>query len=338
MPNTKARKIELEVFYQGKNISNQINKDLVSFSVDDSASQESDVINIKLQDIKQNWLANWITELGDKINVKANSYNWNYQGEEYSIDFGDFYVDEPTYNFKPNTFELKANSIIANSNFRDLQRTKIWKGATLKAIAETIASRNGLALYFDSSTNPLIKEKEQSQETDMDFLKGLCSENGLAIKIYCAKIVIFDEFFYESKMPVATITPENMLEGATFKKSLTDSGYDKAVLQYKKGDTKGTISAEFKRPNATGNKILYLNDSVETKEEALRTCKARLREKNKSEITGSFSLPGLVKLYSTQTIEIKDAGQFDGIYYIDSKSQSFSPTSASFEVHKILGY
>ena len=333
-----TRKIELEVLYKGKNISDYINKDLLNFSIEDSASNESDVISIKLQDIKQNWLKHWIVANGDNINVKANSYNWNFAGEKYSINFGDFYVDEPTYTFKPNTFELKANAIIANTNFRDLQRTKIWKGATVSGIAQTMAQNNGLSLVFDSKNNPKIKEKEQSQETDLEFLKSVCSENGLALKVYCSKIVIFDEALYESKPPKLTITPSDMLEGATFKKSLTDTGYDKVVLQYQKGEKKGTINVSFTRPNAAGSKTLYINDSVETAAEGLKRCQTVLREKNKKEITGSFSIPGLVRLYSAETIEIKDAGQFDGVYYIDSKSQSFSPTVASFEVHKILGY
>lgn len=332
-----TRRIELDVVYQGKNISDYINKDLVDFSLSDSVDSSADTINITLQDIEENWLKNWIVEDGDKISVKAISYNWNKIGEKFSVNFGDFFVDDPSNTIKPNTFSLKAIAIPANGNFRDYKRTKIWKNATIKTIAQTIANNNGLSIYYDSSENSIIKEKEQSQTSDMEFLQSLCSDFGLTLKVYCSKLVIFSEAEYEMKPPKITITPDMLEPGATFSRSLTDSGYDKAILTYSKGDGK-TIKASFTKPNAKGNKVLTLNDSVENQAEGLKLCKAKLREKNKSQYTASFSMPGISKLHSAETFRFKGVGQYDGIYYIDSKNQSFAPTSASFEAHKILGY
>lgn len=332
-----VRRIELDVIYNGKNISESINKDLVDFSLNDSADQSADDISIVLEDIEQKWLKNWIVESSDKISVKCISHNWNHIGEKFSIKFGDFFVDEPENTLSPNTFSLKAIAIPANGNFRDYKRTKIWKNATVKTIAQTIANNNGFSLYFDSKENPIIKEKEQSQSSDMDFLQSLCSDYNLTLKIYCSKLVIFSQAAYELKIPKLTITPEMLEPGAKFKKSLTDSGYDKAVLKYTKAHGK-TICASFTRPNAKGNKILTLDDSVENQAEALKLCKAKLREKNTGECTGSFSISGLSNLHSAETVKLKGFGQYDGNYYIDSKNQSFAPTSASFEVHRILGY
>ncbi len=335
-----SRRVSLDVIYQGKIISKYINDDLIDFSINDSANQSSDDITISLNDKEHKWLKNWVTEAGDKIEVKATSYNWNSIGEKYSINFGSYYVDEPEYTINPSTFSLKALSIKANGSFRDIPKSKIWKNATLKSVASTIALNNGFTLYYDSNTNPKLSEEEQSLQTDMEYLQNLCSSNGLNLKIYNNKLVIFSESVYESKPSKMIITPDMFLGQANFKRNLTDCGYDKAVLKCK--TSKQTISASYTRPQSlnkkTGLKILPLNDSVDTQADALRVCQAKLREKNKSEYTASFSLPGLVKLYSAEVITLKDCGQFSGNYYIDSKTQSFSPTSASFECHKILGY
>jgi len=335
MKNT--RHIVLDVVYQGKNISKEINNDLIDISINDVASNSADDISITLQDKEMKWLKNWVVEDGDKIEVKATSYNWNKPGEEYSINFGTYFVDEPTYTINPGVFSLNATSIPNNKNFRDLKRTKIWKNAKISTIAEAIAKNNEFTLYFDSTENPTIKEEEQSQTSDMEFLKQLCNNNGLNIKIYQNILVIYSESAYEIKIPKMIVTPEMIIGTPSFTRSLTDSGYDKAVLKYTKGEGE-TLKASFERPKSKSSKILSLNDSVDSQAEALRICKAKLREKNKEEYKISFALPGLVKLYSAETIEFREVGQFSGIYFIDSKSQSLSPTSASFEAHKILGY
>lgn len=333
-----VRHVVMDVTYEGKNISDKINFHLLSATVNDNASNVADDISITLDDRDEDWLNKNIVNSGDKVNLQAVSYNWNYKGEIYRMKYGEFYVDEPEYTVNPSTFSLNALSVKANGNFRDVPHSNIWKSTTIKKIVDTIAKRNGYGIVYDTKRNYTIKELEQSEQTDFEFLKSLCSDNGLVLKLYDTKIVIFDEASYEQKEPVATITRNDIVGQINFRRKLTDCGYDKAVLKCKRSKNKGKITASFTRPGAKGNKVLALHDSVDTQAEALRVCQTKLREKNKDEYTVSFTMSGLSKINSAEVVKLEGFGQFDGKYYIDSKNQSFIPTSASFQAHRILGY
>lgn len=334
---TKARRIYLEVYYQGKNISKEINSDLLEFSHNDTAENVADDISIRLQDKDGKWLKNWICEPSDQVIATIKSENWNKEGEIKSKNCGTFTVDEPEYSIAPGIFSLNAISIPANKNFKDVTRTKIWKKATVSKIAQTIASNSGLGLYYDARVNPQIDTKEQSNVSDMQFLQDLCSENGLILKIYSNKLIIFSESEYEQKPSVLTIT-KDMLTSATLKRSLTDCGYDGARLRYKKSN--GVLITASFFPTGKASKVLELNDNVETQAEALKLCKAKLREKNKNMFKVSLKLPGLAPIGASDCITLKDDfGIFNGKYFLEKVSQSVSPTEYDLDAHKVLnGY
>ena len=333
-----VRRVILNVEYQDTNISKEINQDLLNCNVSDSADGSADEITIELQDKESKWLKDWVCASGDKIVASATALNWRHSGDEFKKSFGTFYVDEPEYNFKPTTFHLKGISFPATGGFRDIPRTQTFKNVKISKLAQTCCDRYGYTLALDIETDKTFKEIEQSNQSDFDFLKSeICSKNDICIKLYDNKLVLFSQSVYEKKAPVKEISINSFLPGANFKRTLTDSGYDKAVLKFKKNNGV-LITAEYKVPNSKGIKPLILNDSVETQAEALELCKAKLREKNRKEITASFSLTGLTDLFAGDTIKIVDAGQFDGVYYIDKINQSLIPTTANFEIHKTLNY
>lgn len=333
----KARRAYLEVYYQGKNISKHINNDLVEFSYTDNAQSVADDISIKLHDKDGKWLKDWVCETGDQVKASIKTENWSKEGDSQIKNCGIFVVDEPEYGISPGTFSLNAISIPANKNFKDVPRTKTWKKATISKIAQTVADNSGLSLHYDSKTNPQIELKEQSETSDMQFLQDLCSENGLILKIYSNKLVIFSEAEYEQKESVLTIT-KKMLKSASLKRSITDSGYDGARLRYKKSNGE-LITASF-FPSGKKTKVLELNDNVENKAEALKLCKAKLREKNKSSFTVNLKLAGVASLDASDCVTLKeDFGIFNGKYFVEKIAQNISPTEYEIEAHKVLnGY
>ena len=333
----KSRRIYLEVYYQGKNISKQINDDLINFSCNDNAQGAADDISISLQDKDSKWLSDWICEPSDQVKATIKAENWNKEGEVLTKDCGIFTVDEPEYSISPGTFSLNAISIPANKNFKDVPRTKTWKKATISKIAQTIADNSGLNLYYDATVNPQVETKEQSEVSDMQFLQDVCSENGLILKIYSNKLVIFSESEYEQKDSVLTIT-KDMLTSAGLKRSISDSGYDGARLRYKKSD--GTLITASFFPSGKSTKVLELNDNVETNAEALKLCKSKLREKNKNNFTANLKIPGLALVNASDCITLKNNfGIFNGKYFVEKIAQSTSPTEYDIEAHKVLsGY
>ena len=332
-----TRRVLLELKYEGKDITQKIENSLLSFSVNDVANSAIDDVTISLEDKDHNWLNKFIVNEGDKIEMSAVSFNWNKPDEEYRVKFGTYFVDEPENSINPALFNLKGISIPGTGNFRELKRTKPWKNIKVKGVITSIASRYGFGVVYDTKLNPTIKELEQSNEADFEFLQKLCNDNGLIIKMYRSKMIIFNEAEYENKKPVLTIKPSDCEGQISFNRTLTDCNYDKAVLKYKK--KKGVvITASYTRPGAKGDKTLNLTDSVDTQAEALNVCRTKLREKNKNAVKLSFTLPGLARIYASDVVKLEDVGQYNGLYYIDNKTQNFNPTSASFEAHKVLGY
>lgn len=334
----EARRTELEVFYKGRNISRYINADLTSFSFSDTQNAADD-ITIELQDTERKWLNDWTPTLGDTVSASIKAVNWNKENEVLIHNCGTFTIDEPEYSIIPKRFNLKAISIPANSGFKDTPKTKIWKKATIKKIAQTIAQNSGLALVYDTLYNPQITDKEQSETSDFDFLQQIVHEYGLILKVYNNKIVIFSEEEYEKKPSKLALT-ENMLIMGSLKYALTDSGYDGAVLKHKKN--KGElIHAEFYPHGKTKKnpKILNLNDSADNYAEALRIVKAKLREKNREQFKFSFAIPAIPGLYMGDCFDLSDAGIFTGKYIITSIQGTIAPFQMSIESHKVLkGY
>lgn len=334
----EARRVELEVFYKGHNISQYINSDLISCSFADTQNIADD-INIVLQDKERKWLKEWAPVTGDTITAKIKIFNWNKENETILHNIGTFTIDEPEYSISPKKLSLKAISIPANTSFKDTPNTKIWKKATISKIGQTIANNSGLQLVFDSAFNPIITDKEQTEKSDFQFLQELVQEYGLILKIYNNKIVIFSEEEYEKKASKLTIT-EDMLISGTLKTTLNDSGYDGAVLKHKKNDG-SLIRAEFYPYGKIKkhNKILNLNDAVDNYTEALRIVKAKLREKNRLQYTMSFVISAIPGLYMGDCYEFKNAGNFSGKYIITDIQGSLSPFLMSIEGHKVLqGY
>lgn len=65
----EARKIKLEVFYEGKDISDYIHKDLLNFSQSDSLN-EFDTIELSLENRDRLWMNGWKPLKGERLKLK----------------------------------------------------------------------------------------------------------------------------------------------------------------------------------------------------------------------------------------------------------------------------
>jgi len=193
-------------------------------------------------------------------------------------------------------------------------------------------------LIYDSKADPITDFLEQSEESDASFLYNICQRNGLAMKLYDKRIVIFDETIYEAKKAVMTIREEDMLPGWNCGSSLTDSGYDGCRTVYVDMATGELIDYLYRIPGRKGSKIYHVNEECLSIAEAERLAKSAVREKNKNEFTFSCSIPGNLSLVSSQTVIIEGFGKFDGKYYIDQASRKLGlGLVTSLNMHRVLG-
>lgn len=334
-----ARRVSIDIIYEGVNVSSDIAKDLLNFAYTDNASGAADDIAITLKDDKKKWLSEWQPKKGDRIIAAVKTINWRYEGDSQLLKCGAFMVDEPSYMGRPITLSLGAISVPANTDFLNIKNSRTWNSATVKEIASSIAKNTGLELYYDTEYNPIIGFIEQSEKTNSAFLSEICNKNGLSMKVYNNKLVIFRESEYENKQAIGTISETNMLTWNA-KTTFTDTGYDGCKVSYTDPYSGEVYTYTFRVPGKTGNKIYKVNDNVNSYAEAERLAKSKLRELNKKEYTISITIQGNINMIASSCVNIKDLGTFDGKYYIDKATHNIgSGYTTQLELHKVLeGY
>ena len=172
---------------------------------------------------------------------------------------------------------------------------------------------------FDVDENCHYDRVDQNQESDLVFLKRLCKEAGLGVKVTDSKIVIFDELKYQSKPTVRTITKGEVSVLSYDFNSNSLSAYKAAEVSYKDPST-GKLektTTENKSETVSG-KTLKINKRVKSKKQAEKTADKALQKENKKTNTAKFSVAGDTGLATKQTIDVVGWGKFDGKYIIDS--------------------
>lgn len=340
-----ARRVRLELNYEGTDISENLAPDLTSFSYTDNASGAADDISFNISDSKRKWIEEWNFLKGDTFNAAIHTENWRKDKEKVKLPCGNFMVDEPGYSGRPSVISLKGISVPANSNFMHVKRSKVWKKATVKAIAQDVATRYGLQLFFDSPSNPSFKSKEQSDTSDSSFLQELCEEEGLAFKLTDKKIIIFSESKYEKKKEIAEFKEwDDTVLDYSFNDRLANTAYAGVSIKYLDPRTGKTIDYLFtavEEIDPKKSKIFKLNKRVKSLDEAIRLTKSKLRSLNKKETTGNLILVGDTRLAASSTIKLDGFGVFSGKYYIDKATHSVGSSgyTTTIEIHKVLeGY
>lgn len=334
----ESRRAIIDIIYEGKNISADIAKDLISFSYEDVASGASDNIDITLKDESKKWLGSWAPLEGDKITATIKTTNWRREGDSQRLTCGSFIVDEISHAGRPIVVNIGAIAVPANTDFRETKKSKTWNKATMSKVASTIASNAKLSLVFDA-TDFLIDFVEQSETEDISFLYDLCKKNGLAMKVYSNKLVIFNETKYEAKKAIATIKESDLLSNWNGKITLTNAGYSGILVEYTLPKNNKKYTYRYNIPGAKTSKILKLNESVTSIAEAERLGKAKLREENKKGTTLSIEVPLNLQLLASCNVNIEDLGRFNGKYYIDKATHTIGNSTTKLELHKVLeGY
>lgn len=334
----KVRRAYPDIYYEGVNITKDVEEDVKSFSYTDVASGAADTITLAIQDKDKKWLSPWAPSKGDSIQAKIRTENWKKEGDNGILNCGTFVVDQPSYSGRPVTLNLGAISMPNNSDFTTTKKSKTWDNATLKEIAQTIASNANLKLYFDSEINPTVKFLEQSETGDKGFLSNLCEKYGVVMKLYSQKIILFDEASYEAKDTVMNIDETDM-ENWSLAPSLTETGYDGVSIDYFDAKTEENHSYKYVIPGKPGDKILKLNDIVYSLSEAETKAKGELRKANKSETKLNITIVGNTKLVSSNTVNITGLGKYSGKYYIDKISHQLKAYKLTIDLHKVLeGY
>jgi hypothetical protein len=311
----KARRTELEISYNGKNVTTELADKSTSFSYTDEDSGSADSISLKIPDRNRQWISAWMPAKGDSIDVKLKVYDWTADGDTKELDCGNFVIDEISISGFPISLSINGVSSPADTEFNSTQRTQTWEKVTLKNIAEKICKRCGLNLIFDG-TDITIKSQEQSSATDCSFLTSLCESYGLYLKIYSKKLVIFAREKYKAKDVAGKIPVENM-ESMSWKTDIagTYTGGEAAYTNSKTGkDIKFSVGS--------GPRIYKMNEKLDSKSEAELKLNAAINKANHDMTTLSCKTIGNPVFVATQNVLVTGLGNLSGKYYINSVSHT----------------
>lgn len=327
-----ARRVELSLIFQGNNISQDLNRYLISCTYTDNSENNADDLNITIDDREGQWLK-WL-QADTLLNVKGAEIscvivykNYNDTGKEKVLDCGTFEVDTVNIDGPPQKLTFKASAIAAKNKIRVEKKTKAWEGYSLNGIAAEIAANAGMDLMYESGYVPSYVRQEQNNISDILFLKTLCNNAGISIKITSKTIVLYDQAEYEQKAAIYEIDrTKGGFISYSFSTSTNDTSYEKCHVTYTDQKTKKKIEATYTVPNAKEDgQILEIKDvKVSSKEEALKVAEKRLRQKNKGEYEASLSLPGNPDLVAGVNITLKGFGPFDGKYIINKATHSIT--------------
>lgn len=358
-----GRRAWLQVTYNSKDISEALAQYLISASYTDNLSGQVDDISLTLEDKAGLWQSDWMPVKGATLDITLCTYNWQglYDGE-FDTTLGTFEVDEIEMTSAPDVVNIKAVAISVgdDSTLRSTLRSKTWENISVRKVANDIAWENGMKLFWDCDDNPDIDKLEQNDESDLSVLQKVCDDAGFALKITTDTIIVFDEAKYEQAEPVIEIyhpgtniiadiaeadgtpTPDRIFHstGYSFKTKIRDV-YKKCHIKYTNDQDKSVIESTFTDPNKSDGATLEIHQQVTSQAEADRLAKKKLREKNRDECTGSYSLDGCQFLCAGETIEMIGFGVFSGRYIVTQAKHDISGSGyvTSIDVRRcLIGY
>lgn len=290
--------IGVNIFYNGVDITGDVEP--IVARTTDYAGGKPDSLSLAFADLDGAW-AKWGPKKGDAIRIRENGY-----------DSGEMYVDQLTQG--PGKFGIDALSIPAASR---TARSQGWENVRLLEIAAEVAARYGFRLEPIGIVNHSYDRVDQTDEADFAFLARRCSLEGYALKIHDRSLVVYDERSQEQAAidpQAAVIRAGDMIGGYAFVDKSTDV-YERCVVQY--ASARGMIAGEWTDPEVAGavlRRTMYAADEAE----ASRWAKGLLRAYNKYRIACMPSIPLNTAFAAGTVIGVRDAGLFDGNYFIDA--------------------
>ncbi len=318
----QARYAEVEIYYEGVNISQDIAPYLINFSYTDNSSDKADDISFTLEDKQRLWIEDWFPMKGDKVRASIIVHDWEEAGKTESLPCGIFEVDQIECSGPPNQVTIKGVSTLVSKPMRQERHTKAWENVKLSTIAGDAASKNGLELFWDSPNDPVFSRRDQVEISDLEFLKTLANDYGINVKVTDTQLVCYDIDTYEAKEPVAEIQfgDRKLIRWSFSNKSA--GTYKAAHLQYHDPVKNETIEVTEEGDSEGVGRVLEVNQKADNIQDAKRIARAKLEKANKKEISGNLTLMGDLRFVGASNITIIGFGGFDGTYVIEKATHS----------------
>ena len=329
---SNARKATVTVSYSGSLSSSIVNERIDNFSYSDPAEGQSDTASFQMSNIDGSIFKHF-PKRGDKFSCKIKLSDWDSDGDSRTIDCGMFCTDDETFEGYPLSCKISGTSVPEKEAFRVTKRSKTWEDIPIAGIAGEICGRYGLSLTYDAATIQ-IKSMEQSEEEDSSFLKKVCDDYGLSMKVCFGKVIIYDPVRYEGKGSVKTFDIKDFADGWSYNCTMVGV-YTGATIKY----TNGEDDTEYTCQVAGGSRIFAISSKVDSLGEAKIKAAAQVNKENRSEETFSGTLRGMPGIFSTKNFTLTGVpAPISGKYFIDKATHDISSGGAyviKIEAHKV---
>lgn len=324
----QGRQTKIKLSLNSHDITSDLEGDTLDLTFNDSAEENVDNVDFKIQNRGKKWLKAWFPD-------KMDSFTAAIETEKGILDCGTFLLDDVGMEGRPLTVSIKGIAMPSDQDFSEVEHNQTWEKATLQDIASTIAERAGITLDYQASYNPTIRFQTQKEESDKEFLQKLASKHGISMKPYNKKLVLYEMEKLEESESVKTLKESDFLSWSA-NTTITDTSYSGVSVQYVNADGV-VLTYTYNGKGEKAPKIFKIKEQMDSLGMAQKAAKAKYKELNRGESTFSAELFGDISLVSGICITLSDDfGKFAGKYLIDSSTHSVSSGyTTSISMHKV---
>ncbi|MEF9955636.1 MAG: contractile injection system protein, VgrG/Pvc8 family [Acinetobacter sp.] len=295
---------------------------IISVKVTDNRADEADQLEISLDDSDG---ALDFPKRGVKINCKL-----GWRGNSLH-DKGDFIVDECGWGGPADTLTIRASAANFKSNIKT-EKSKSFHQKKLGEIAQSIANSNKLKLNITNElANIKIQHIDQTNESDLNFLRRLAKQNSAEMTIKKGQLLIFKAgsglTASGKKLQAITITKHHG-DQYDYSEEDRDSDYTGVSASYtdhgkatEKRVTSGNPEVRGSGDDAN-TKTKVLKGTFASKDEAQRAADAAMSEKQRQMAKFTFNTAYGIPEVSTETPVILSGfkKQIDQLKWIVAKA------------------
>ncbi|EGY52001.1 phage late control D family protein [Neisseria shayeganii] len=300
--------------YEQKDITADIKPYLMSVSYTDYLGDQSDELQIEVEDVDGRWLRTWYPDQGDSLSLEI--------GDQFTgmVKMGSFELAEIEYQHPPSVVRLKALATGITRSNRTL-KPKVYRDITLAKIVRQVAQRLKLSVT-GTVADIKIDHVTQYQERDVEFLARLAREYGHTFKIVDRTLVFHSNVELAKQEPVTELLPadiktlrlRDLIKGVPEEAVVT--GYDARRKQVRRQRRRNTPLRPGSKRTATTDTLKIVANRGESDQQLAARADAALNDAKQSQVAGSITLVGHAKLVAGQVVQLRGFGKLSGKYLV----------------------
>jgi len=317
---------QFTVRYAQKDVTSDLSPYLLSLTYTDYLTDQSDELELELEDVDGRWKNAWYPGKGDTLTV---AIGW--QGQDL-VQVGTFQIDEIEFEGGPSTVRIRALAASIGQSLRTIEHAA-FENTTLDAVAKRIAARHGLELT--GKIEPIALDRLTQSESDGVFLTKLAGEYDYAFKVVGNRLVFHAIADLMASDPIASIAVSDFAPGWRIRDQIKEVPKSATVKSHNPKTNKlvsysvnndGTISASPASVSKATTSADTAKRTTRTSNAAQADAKARceLARANREQTQGSASLQGRPRLVAGSVLTLTGAGRLDGNYLIQTSRHTLT--------------